>query len=99
MAHPLIEELRKATRAQSARRPVEPPEPREPAEGAPEPGGRRGPFGWLSMLVVVALVAAGWLLIRQFQADARLQDCVMSGRKNCVPLEVSPAPPGIERSP
>jgi hypothetical protein len=85
VAHPLIEELRKATRAQSAQRPVE--------RGSPaEPGGMRRPFGWLSMVVVVALVVAGWLLIRQFQADARLQDCVMSGRKNCVPLDVPPAP-------
>ena len=86
MAHPLIEELRKATRAQSARRPVE-------GESAREPGGERRPFGWLTMLVVVALVVGGWLLIRQFQADARLQDCVMSGRKNCAPLEVPPAEP------
>jgi hypothetical protein len=89
VAHPLIEELRKATRAQSARRPVDP-------AGAPEsdrgPGGKRSPFGWLPMLVVAVLVVAGWFLIRQFQADAKLQDCVMSGRKNCAPLDVPPEP-------
>jgi hypothetical protein len=87
VTHPLIEELRKATRAQSARRPVEPGNAREPGDA----GRTRRPFGWISMLVVAALVVAGWLLIRQFQSDARLQDCVMSGRKNCVPLDVPAA--------
>jgi hypothetical protein len=35
-------------------------------------------------LVVVLVAGGGWWLVRTLQADSKLQDCVMSGRKNCV---------------
>jgi len=42
-------------------------------------------FGLLVVVAIVAILAgAGWWLIRTMQADSKLQDCVMSGRKNCV---------------
>ena len=51
-----------------------------------------------SLLLLAALFIGGWLLVRRLQADAKIQDCVMSGRKNCAPIDTgsppaTPAPP------
>jgi hypothetical protein len=58
------------------------------AASAPESagsGGAKGRFGPLLVVLIVAVLAGGgWWLIRTMQADSKLQDCVMSGRKNCV---------------
>jgi cell division septal protein FtsQ len=44
-----------------------------------------------ALLVVLVLAGVGWLLVRQMMADSKLQDCVMSGRKNCAPVEMNSA--------
>jgi hypothetical protein len=81
----LTEELRKATREQSRLRPVD--AGRDPmGDGEPR---RHGPFGWVSLLVVAALVLLGWFVVRQLQADSKMQDCIMSGRKNCAPVDTN----------
>ena len=62
---------------------------------ADEPGQPRVPdprWGALIGLVItLLLVLGGMLLARVLGRAARLQDCVMSGRTNCAPIE-SPAP-------
>jgi hypothetical protein len=95
MAGRLTEELRKATREQSRLRPVD--DEGDPG-GEAEPGRAHGPFGWVSLLVVAALVLGGWFVVRQLQADSKMQDCIMSGRKNCAPVDTdsihaAPTPP------
>jgi hypothetical protein len=45
----------------------------------------------VTVAIVVLLAGAGWLLVRQMVSDAKLQDCVMSGRKNCAPVDVNGA--------
>jgi hypothetical protein len=58
--------------------------------GAPEPRAAKGwKYGPLAVFgVIVVLAGTGWLLLQQMMADAKLQDCVMAGRKNCVaPVE------------
>jgi hypothetical protein len=45
----------------------------------------------VTVAIVVLLAGAGWLLVQQMVSDAKLQDCVMSGRKNCAPVEVNGA--------
>jgi hypothetical protein len=81
-----LDELRRIARAQSASTAGPGPGPEQPG-----PNPRRGSVRSLfTVLVILVLVGAGWLVIRQLVADAKLQDCVMSGRKNCVPLEVEP---------
>lgn len=40
-----------------------------------------------AMVVAVAIAIIGWLVVRQLMADSKLQDCVMSGRKNCAPIQ------------
>ena len=84
MARRLTEELRDATRAQSRLRPVD---AGKDSGGDAEPDRAHGPFGWGALLVLAALVVGGWFLVRQLQADSKMQDCVMSGRKNCAPID------------
>lgn len=79
------DELRRITREQSGRQ-----EAAAEAEQAGQPkSGARWRYGPLVVFAfVLALAGVGWLLVQQMTADSKLQDCVMSGRKNCVaPVE------------
>ena len=49
--------------------------------------GRTAPFGWVSLLIIVALVVGTWFLVQRLSADAKMQDCVQSGRRNCAPID------------
>ena len=46
---------------------------------------RRGPL--IAMGVVVLLVVVGWFVTRALQNSTKLEDCLMSGRTNCAPLQ------------
>jgi hypothetical protein len=37
--------------------------------------------------VVVVLFAVGWLLARELYSNQKVEDCVLSGRTNCVPID------------
>jgi hypothetical protein len=41
----------------------------------------------LGLLFLVLLIAGGLLLTRVLHSTAQLQDCVMSGRSNCAPVD------------
>jgi hypothetical protein len=41
----------------------------------------------IALIAILLLVLGGWLLARKLGAASRLQDCVMSGRTNCAPIE------------
>jgi hypothetical protein len=43
----------------------------------------------IALGVVVLLFLIGWLLARELYADSKMEDCVMSGRTNCAPLDTS----------
>jgi len=60
--------------------PGEDPQPEMPR--APEP--RRAAVAGL--VVTVLLVLGGVLLVHVLSRSAKLQDCVMSGRTNCAPI-------------
>jgi hypothetical protein len=45
----------------------------------------------LGLLVTVLLVLGGVLLIHVLRRVSRLQDCVMSGRTNCAPIDPASA--------
>jgi hypothetical protein len=49
------------------------------------PDSRRN--GLIGLGIVVLLVVAGWFLIHVLRNTSRVQDCVMSGRSNCAPIE------------
>ena len=68
--------------------PVSKPDSKREAQhdSEPESGGpSRGVL--VALLVVVVLAAGGIWLANHIRASARLQDCVMSGRTNCAPVQ------------
>ena len=77
----ITDDLKRITRQQGgvASEPTDGPPVREPISK------RHGPL--IALAVVVVLVGAGWLLVDQLMTMSRTQDCVMSGRKNCAPLD------------
>ena len=40
------------------------------------------------LVIAILLVLGGIYLMLQMRDNAKLQDCVASGRRNCVPVEV-----------
>lgn len=46
----------------------------------------------IGLIIVLALAIAGIVLIRDLGQESRLEDCLMSGRTNCAPIEVPPRP-------
>jgi hypothetical protein len=41
----------------------------------------------IALGVVVVLFVVGWILAHELYANGRIEDCVMSGRTNCVPID------------
>ncbi len=41
----------------------------------------------IALGIVVALFVIGWILARELYADSKLEDCLMSGRSNCQPID------------
>jgi hypothetical protein len=41
----------------------------------------------IALGVVVFLFVIGWVLARELYSSGKLEDCLMSGRTNCAPLE------------
>lgn len=46
----------------------------------------------MGLAVVLSLAVAAILLVRDLGKESKLEDCLMSGRTNCAPIEVSPQP-------
>ena len=44
----------------------------------------------IGLIVVAVLVIAGYFLFTALRQNAQLEDCLMSGRKNCAPIEAPP---------
>ncbi len=42
----------------------------------------------MGLVIVLALAIAGVVLVRDLSAESKLEDCLMSGRTNCAPIEV-----------
>lgn len=57
-------------------------------ERPPESDGASGPNrrNVVGLVVVIVLAGLGWLLIRELQAKSKLEDCLMSGRRDCAPI-------------
>ena len=37
--------------------------------------------------VIIVLFIVGWILTHELYSNSRIEDCVMSGRTNCVPID------------
>jgi hypothetical protein len=46
---------------------------------------RRGPL--LALAVTVILFIVGWLLAQELRKSGQLEDCILSGRTNCEPIQ------------
>jgi hypothetical protein len=42
----------------------------------------------MGFIVILVLAIAGVVLVRELGQSAKLEDCLMSGRRNCAPIEV-----------
>jgi hypothetical protein len=40
------------------------------------------------LAIILALAVAAVLLVRELRKESALEDCLMAGRRNCVPIEV-----------
>jgi hypothetical protein len=60
---------------------------RELPEEPRKPQSRRAAV--LGLLIAVLLVVVGLILVKVLGDAGRLQDCVMSGRTNCAPVDSS----------
>jgi len=54
---------------------------------APNPNPDSGPSGPAILIAMVAVVGIGYLLVTKLSAASRLEDCLMSGRTNCAPID------------
>lgn len=45
----------------------------------------RGPL--VGLLITAVLLVVGWWLARELTSASRMQDCLMSGRTNCNPVD------------
>jgi hypothetical protein len=52
---------------------------------AGEGGGRRGAL--IALIVIAIIVIGGIWLSQSLRGTGRIQDCVMSGRTNCAPVQ------------
>jgi len=47
----------------------------------------RGPL--VGLLITAVLVVVGWWLARELTGASKMQDCLMSGRTNCAPVDTT----------
>ncbi|MGA3157962.1 MAG: hypothetical protein ABSE43_10370 [Steroidobacteraceae bacterium] len=57
-----------------------------PPADPPPPDPQRS--GVIALLVIAALVLGGLFLVHVLRNAAQLQDCLLSGRTNCAPIDV-----------
>jgi len=56
----------------------------------PDADRRRRRLAGVALVVIVVVFAVGWYLTQALYSNARLEDCVLSGRTNCAPIEGPP---------
>lgn len=57
-----------------------------PREGEEE-GAQRRSAALLGLIVILALAIGAIVLVRALVEKSKLEDCLMSGRTNCAPIE------------
>ena len=55
------------------------------ADNERQNGSRRGPL--FALIAVVVIFVVGLLLARELYSDSRMEDCLLSGRTNCAPIQ------------
>lgn len=62
------------------------------AEDADREADRRRTAALIGLIIILALAIASLLLVRELGKESKLEDCLMSGRTNCAPIELPPHP-------
>jgi len=57
-----------------------------PDDGGHEPQSRRSAL--IGLAVVLVLVVVAYFLVTALRRNANMEDCLMSGRTNCAPIDV-----------
>jgi hypothetical protein len=57
-------------------------------EGRDDEADQRRSAALIGLIIILALAIAGVVLVRELRERSRLEDCLMSGRTNCAPIEV-----------
>jgi hypothetical protein len=42
----------------------------------------------IGLIIILALAILGTVLVQELRKEGALEDCLMSGRRNCAPIEV-----------
>jgi hypothetical protein len=63
---------------------------RNPLEDDEREADDRRTAALMGLAIVLALALAGIVLVRDLGEKSKLEDCLMSGRTNCAPIEVPP---------
>ena len=58
-----------------------------PSEEEEREGEARRTAALMGFALILALAVAAILLVRELDKKGKLEDCLMSGRKNCAPIE------------
>ena len=58
-----------------------------------EDGETRRTNASMGLIVILVLAIAGVWLVRELRIKSQIEDCLMQGRRNCVPIEVPSHPP------
>jgi hypothetical protein len=58
----------------------------DPNEPDDDSGSRRGAL--IGLVVTALLVVAGYYLMTVLREQGKVEDCLMSGRSNCAPLDI-----------
>jgi hypothetical protein len=53
-----------------------------------EEGEARRTNASMGLIVILLLAIAGVILVRELRLKGQIEDCLMQGRRNCVPIEV-----------
>jgi hypothetical protein len=51
-------------------------------------GEQRRSAALIGLIIILVLAIAGVVIVRELREKSRLEDCLMSGRTNCAPIEV-----------
>jgi hypothetical protein len=51
-------------------------------------GEQRRSAALIGLIIILVLAIAGVVIVRELREKSRLEDCLMSGRHNCAPIEV-----------
>lgn len=62
------------------------------AEDVDREADRRRTAALIGLIIILALAIASLLLVRELGKESKLEDCLMSGRTNCAPIELPPHP-------